>query len=43
LADEFGAEEIVVLSITPTFEQRLRSYELLAGAFGLATPDARAA
>ena len=43
LADEFGAEEIIVLSITPTFEQRLRSYELLAGAFGLAMPDARAA
>ena len=35
LADEFQAEELMVLSITPTFAQRLRNYELLAEAFGL--------
>ncbi len=43
LAEEFGAEEVVVLSITPTFEQRVRSYELLAQAFGLQSPTTLAA
>ena len=36
LAAESGADEVVVLTITPTFADRLRSYELLAEAFGLA-------
>ena len=35
LAAESGADEVVVLTITPTFADRLRSYELLADAFGL--------
>ena len=36
LATESGADEVIVLTITPTFEDRLASYELLADAFGLA-------
>ena len=36
LVAESGADEVVVLTITPTFADRLRSYELLAAAFGLA-------
>ena len=36
LATESGADEVIVLTITPTFEDRLTSYELLADAFGLA-------
>lgn len=35
LATESGADEVIVLTITPTFEDRLKSYELLAAAFGL--------
>lgn len=35
LAEESGADEVIVLTITPTFEDRLKSYELLAEAFGL--------
>ena len=35
LVAESGADEVVVLTITPTFADRLRSYELLAEAFGL--------
>jgi len=38
LAAETGADEFSVITITPEFEQRLRSYELLAGAFDLAPP-----
>lgn len=34
-----GADEVVVLTITPSFEDRVRSYELLADAFELAAPD----
>lgn len=34
-ADEHGLDELVVLTITYDFEKRLRSYELLAEAFGL--------
>ena len=33
-----GADEVVVLTITPSFVDRVRSYELLAGAFGLSPP-----
>jgi luciferase family oxidoreductase group 1 len=36
LADAHGAEELVVVTITYDFASRLRSYELLAEAFGLA-------
>ena len=35
LAAECGADEAIILTITPTFADRLRSYELLAEAFGL--------
>lgn len=35
LATESGADEVVVLTITPAFADRLRSYELLAQAFDL--------
>ena len=35
LAARHGAEELVVVTITFDFASRLRSYELLAGAFGL--------
>jgi luciferase family oxidoreductase group 1 len=35
LAAEYGVDEVVVVTITETWETRLRSYELLASAFGL--------
>ena len=35
LAEESEADEVVVLTITPAFEDRVKSYELLAAAFGL--------
>jgi alkanesulfonate monooxygenase SsuD/methylene tetrahydromethanopterin reductase-like flavin-dependent oxidoreductase (luciferase family) len=35
LAQAHGAEELVVVTITYDFASRLRSYELLARAFGL--------
>ena len=35
LAERCGVQELVVLSITPDVESRLRCYELLAKAFGL--------
>ncbi len=35
LAAESGADEAVLLTITPSFEDRLKSYELIANAFGL--------
>lgn len=35
LAEAAGADELMVLTITPDFATRLRSYELLAEAFGL--------
>ena len=38
LVAESGADEVVVLTITPSFKDRVRSYELLAEAFGLQTP-----
>ncbi|MGH2610183.1 MAG: LLM class flavin-dependent oxidoreductase [Tepidiformaceae bacterium] len=38
MAEEFGAEEVVVVTITHDFRARVRSYELLASAFGL-RPD----
>ena len=33
LVEQCSADEVVVLTITPRFEDRVRSYELLAGAF----------
>ena len=33
LAQESGADEVIVLTITPTFADRVRSYELLAEAY----------
>ena len=38
LARETGADEVVVLTITPTFADRVRSYELLASAYGCGVP-----
>jgi luciferase family oxidoreductase group 1 len=35
LAADYGAEEVIVLTITYAFAARVRSYELLAGACGL--------
>ena len=45
VAREYGAEEVVVVTITHDHEARRRSYELLAEAFGLrgASSGARAA
>ena len=40
LAEVHGAEELVVVSITYDYVSRLRSYELLAKAFGLVTSPA---
>ncbi len=42
LVEESGADEAIVLTITPAFEDRVKSYELLAAAFGL-SPDAGSA
>ncbi|HZN86444.1 MAG TPA: LLM class flavin-dependent oxidoreductase [Burkholderiales bacterium] len=36
LAERYGAEELMVLTITGDYPSRLRSYELLAASFGLA-------
>lgn len=36
LAEESEADEAVLLTITPSFEDRLKSYELVAEAFGVA-------
>ena len=33
LVAETGADEAVILTITPTFEDRVRSYELIARAY----------
>ena len=35
MAAEYGVDEVVVLTITGSWEARLRSYELLAAAFDL--------
>ena len=42
LAEEHAAEELVVVTITHDFGARVRSYELLADAFGLPGATARA-
>jgi hypothetical protein len=33
MAARYGADEVMVLTITGSYETRLRSYELLIGAF----------
>jgi luciferase family oxidoreductase group 1 len=43
LAAEYDVDEIVVVTITADFQDRLRSYELLAEAFDLPVPEAEAA
>ena len=35
LAAEYGTDEVVIVTITESWPTRLRSYTLLAGAFGL--------
>ena len=35
LVDASGADEVVILTITPSFEDRVRSYELLAEEYSL--------
>ena len=35
VAEEYGAEEVLVVTITHDHEARRRSYELIAGAFEL--------
>jgi alkanesulfonate monooxygenase SsuD/methylene tetrahydromethanopterin reductase-like flavin-dependent oxidoreductase (luciferase family) len=39
LAERYGVDEIVVLTITHDFAARKRSYTLLAEAFGLTPPE----
>ncbi len=39
LAQTYGADEFVIVTITYDFAARKRSYELLAAGFGLATPS----
>jgi luciferase family oxidoreductase group 1 len=43
LAQEYGAEELMVVTITHDFKARLRSYQLLAEVFGLAERGAGSA
>ena len=43
LADEYGAEEVIVVTITHDHAARRRSYELLAEAFGLEPSSTRLA
>jgi luciferase family oxidoreductase group 1 len=43
LLERYGADELMVLTITGDYGTRLRSYELLAEAFGLCQPAAGAA
>ena len=41
VADEYGAEEVLVVTITYDHEKRRRSYELIAEAFDLVPPAGR--
>ena len=43
VAAEYGADEVIVVTITHDHGARRRSYELIAEAFGLSAPAARAA
>jgi alkanesulfonate monooxygenase SsuD/methylene tetrahydromethanopterin reductase-like flavin-dependent oxidoreductase (luciferase family) len=36
LVERYGADELMMITITGDYASRLRSYELLAAAFGLA-------
>ncbi|MEK7877815.1 MAG: hypothetical protein AAB325_16695 [Pseudomonadota bacterium] len=38
LTEQFGADELMVITITGDYLTRLESYELIAGAFGLCQP-----
>jgi luciferase family oxidoreductase group 1 len=40
VAQDYGAEEVIVVTITHDHAARVRSYELIAEAFGLGTPAA---
>lgn len=40
IREQFDADELMVITITGDYDTRLRSYELLAGAFGLCHPQA---
>jgi alkanesulfonate monooxygenase SsuD/methylene tetrahydromethanopterin reductase-like flavin-dependent oxidoreductase (luciferase family) len=42
VAAEYGAEEVVILTITHSHEARRRSYELIASEFGLPARDSPA-
>lgn len=39
LADAYKTDELIVLTITPSYESRAHSYELLASTFNLSLPD----
>lgn len=41
VADEYGTQEVIVVTITHSHEARRRSYELIADAFALASPLSR--
>jgi luciferase family oxidoreductase group 1 len=43
VAAEYGADEVIIVTITHDHAARRRSYELIAEAFGLSAPAARAA
>jgi alkanesulfonate monooxygenase SsuD/methylene tetrahydromethanopterin reductase-like flavin-dependent oxidoreductase (luciferase family) len=43
VASEYGAEEVIVVTITHDHQARRRSYELIAEAFGLEPREARPA
>ena len=43
VASEYGADEVIIVTITHDHGARRRSYELISEAFGLAEPAARAA
>jgi luciferase family oxidoreductase group 1 len=43
VAGEYGADEVIIVTITHDHAARRRSYELIAEAFGLRAPTARAA
>jgi alkanesulfonate monooxygenase SsuD/methylene tetrahydromethanopterin reductase-like flavin-dependent oxidoreductase (luciferase family) len=43
MQEQFQADELMAITITGSYESRLRSYELLAEAFALPGPSTRAA
>jgi len=38
LKERFVADELIVLTVAPSYKARMRSYELLAEAFALPSP-----